>query len=114
MIPYLNFVFAIVLFVLAVLWYREGHIAHLSLASQYSRAALACYGFLGIITSSKPAYEAAFGPMPPELAVTILPILAVSMRALIGITLLALVVTTARTRRDGRWHNKWLNDEPLG
>ena len=110
MIAELNFAFAIVLFVLAVLWYREGHIAHLSLASQYSRVALAAYALLGIVTSAKPAYEQAFGPMPPEFALTILPMLAVSMRSVVGITLLALVVATARTRRTGRWHNKWLDD----
>lgn len=109
MIAIFNLALAIVLLVLTLLWFREGHIAKLSLASQYSRLIMVVFGVLGTVTVADRAAEATLGYIPAYH--DILPTVAWALRTVAAIVLLALVVTTARTRRTGRWRNNPIFNE---
>jgi len=101
--PILNLVMVVVLLVLSLLWYREGHIANLSLVSQGTRVVVVAFAILGLATVFSPVAKEVLGFVPFE---DDLPALTWSIRTFIGIILLALVVTTARSRRNRRWHQE--------
>jgi len=111
MISILNLIMAIVLLVLACLWYREGHIAKLSLAAQATRIVVITLAILGVVTLARP-FAAEFLPTAVPAIEGVGPTIAWALRTFVGILLLALVVTTARTRRNGRWRNDRRLEEP--